>query len=138
MVPLERSLYGHPLGGLLWERQFESSIEPRMGSAAAFLLTFRSLVITSAIFDETRGKIIVGRFWSINARAQQERSVFSGTVDRLSIKKPYNGYHSQWRSANTGGSNTSTTLIDLFVQILEDTPAALSHGKTLRRSRIFK
>ena len=23
MVPLERNLYGHPLAGLLWERQFE-------------------------------------------------------------------------------------------------------------------
>ena len=23
MVPLERHLYGHPLAGLLWERQFE-------------------------------------------------------------------------------------------------------------------
>ena len=23
VVPLERNLYGHPLGGLLWERQFE-------------------------------------------------------------------------------------------------------------------
>ena len=23
VVPLERSLYGHPLAGLLWERQFE-------------------------------------------------------------------------------------------------------------------
>ena len=22
-VPLERNLYGHPLAGLLWERQFE-------------------------------------------------------------------------------------------------------------------
>ena len=25
MVPLERNLYGHPLAGLLWERQFEKS-----------------------------------------------------------------------------------------------------------------
>ena len=23
VVPLERNLYGHPLAGLLWERQFE-------------------------------------------------------------------------------------------------------------------
>ena len=23
VVPLERNLYGHPLGGLIWERQFE-------------------------------------------------------------------------------------------------------------------
>ena len=25
VVPLERNLYGHPLAGLLWERQFEKS-----------------------------------------------------------------------------------------------------------------
>ena len=37
----------------------------------------RSLVITSAIFDETRGKIISGRFQSINAHAEQERSELS-------------------------------------------------------------
>ena len=24
VVPLERNLYGHPLAGLLWERQFEN------------------------------------------------------------------------------------------------------------------
>ena len=27
VVPLERNLYGHPLAGLLWERQFEKSID---------------------------------------------------------------------------------------------------------------
>ena len=37
------------------------------------LFAFRSLVITSAIFGETRGKIIRGGFQSINAQAQQER-----------------------------------------------------------------
>ena len=26
MVPLERNLYGHPLAGLLWERQFEEAL----------------------------------------------------------------------------------------------------------------
>ena len=25
-VPLERQLYGHPLAGLLWERQFEEAL----------------------------------------------------------------------------------------------------------------
>ena len=25
VVPLERNLYGHPLAGLLWERQFEEN-----------------------------------------------------------------------------------------------------------------
>ena len=32
VVPLERNLYGHPLTGLLWERQFEKiQIETRLG-----------------------------------------------------------------------------------------------------------
>ena len=32
VVPLERNLYGHPLSGLLWERQFEKiPIEVRLG-----------------------------------------------------------------------------------------------------------
>ena len=32
VVPLERNLYGHPLAGLFWERQFEESpIEIRLG-----------------------------------------------------------------------------------------------------------
>ena len=32
VVPLERNLYGHPLAGLLWERQFEKvPIEVRLG-----------------------------------------------------------------------------------------------------------
>ena len=26
VVPLERNLYGHPLAGLLWERQFEQAL----------------------------------------------------------------------------------------------------------------
>ena len=32
VVPLERNLYGHPLAGLLWERQFEKILfEARLG-----------------------------------------------------------------------------------------------------------
>ena len=32
VVPLERNLYGHPLAGLLWEREFEKNpIEVRLG-----------------------------------------------------------------------------------------------------------
>ena len=32
VVPLERNLYGHPLAGLLWERQFEKNpIETWLG-----------------------------------------------------------------------------------------------------------
>ena len=34
VVPLERNLYGHPLAGLLWERQFEKNlIEIRLGES---------------------------------------------------------------------------------------------------------
>ena len=31
VVPLERNLYGHPLAGLLWERQFEKVLETWLG-----------------------------------------------------------------------------------------------------------
>ena len=41
------------------------------------LLAFISLVITSAIFEDTRGEIICGGFRSINAHAEQERSELS-------------------------------------------------------------
>ena len=35
VVPLERNLYGHPLAGLLWERQFEKfSVGTRMGECS--------------------------------------------------------------------------------------------------------
>ena len=33
VVPLERNLYGHPLAGLLWERQLENPIEIRLGES---------------------------------------------------------------------------------------------------------
>ena len=31
VVPLERNLYGHPLAGLLWERQFEKILLQQVG-----------------------------------------------------------------------------------------------------------
>ena len=37
VVPLERNLYGHPLAGLLWERQFEK-ILLKHGSGESFQL----------------------------------------------------------------------------------------------------
>ena len=44
VVPLERNLYGHPLSGLLWERQFEEDLlvlgwerEYRIGNACSFI-----------------------------------------------------------------------------------------------------
>ena len=63
-------------------------------------------VITIAIFEETWGKRICGRFQSINAQAEQERSELGGTGDYPGIQKHHNGYHSQWWSANTWGSNS--------------------------------
>ena len=69
-------------------------------------LTFRSLVITSTISDETRGNRICGGFQSINAHAKQERSELSWTGNGSSIQKLHNGFHCQWRSANKWGSNS--------------------------------
>ena len=97
------------------------------------------LVTASTIFEETGGKIICGEFQSINAHAEQERSDLSGTGDCSSIQNPYNGCHSQWSSANKRESNRKRPRPQLLVtvQILEDTPAVLPLGKTLRRSRIL-
>ena len=41
LVPLARNLYGHPLGGLLWERQVpESSIGTRLGRSSQLGMLF--------------------------------------------------------------------------------------------------
>ena len=97
------------------------------------------LVTASTIFEETGGKIICGEFQSINAHVEQERSDLSGTGDCSSIQNPYNGCHSQWSSANKREINRKRPRPQLLVtvQILEDTPAVLPLGKTLRRSRIL-
>ena len=42
VVPLERNLYGHPLAGLLWERQLESSIGTRLGESSKLGMFFFS------------------------------------------------------------------------------------------------
>ena len=43
VVPLERILYGHPLTGLLWERQFEKNpIETWMGENSKLGMSLRS------------------------------------------------------------------------------------------------
>ena len=39
VVPLERNLYGHPLAGLLWERQFEKVL--RLGKSSNLGTLFR-------------------------------------------------------------------------------------------------
>ena len=70
----------------------------------------------SAIFNETRGKRIRGRFRSFNAHAEKERSELSGTGDYSGIQKPYKGYNSQRWSANERACSAT-------VQVLEDTPA---------------
>ena len=52
-------------------------------------------VTTSSNVNEPRGKIICGRFLSINAHAEHERSECNRTGDCSSIQKPYNGHDSQ-------------------------------------------
>ena len=43
VVPLERNLYGHPLAGLLWERQCEkSSIGTRLGKSSKLGMLIRT------------------------------------------------------------------------------------------------
>ena len=56
-----------------WDRAQNCPKVQRKGDSH-ILLAFKSLVITSSIFDETRGKGISGGFQSINANGEQERS----------------------------------------------------------------
>ena len=37
VVPLERNLYGHPLAGLLWERQFDEALSELGWDACSFI-----------------------------------------------------------------------------------------------------
>ena len=67
--------------------------------ATIFSPSERSLVITSTIFEDT----IRGRFWIINAHAEQKRSELSGNGNDGAIQKPHNGYYSQWRGADKWG-----------------------------------
>ena len=87
---------------------------------------------TSTIFDETRGKIICGRFRSINAHAEQERSEFNGTGHCFRVSRNLTTVITANPEVQT--NEEATVYIydhDLFVtaQILEDTPAVLSLGK---------
>ena len=38
VVPLERNLYGHPLAGLLWERQFEKIRKFQIGNVSLYIV----------------------------------------------------------------------------------------------------
>ena len=51
------------------------------------VLAFGCLVFVSAIFNETRGKIICSELWSINAHTEQERSELKGTGHCKGIQK---------------------------------------------------
>ena len=86
------------------------SASKEKGQSHVFL-TYWSLVSPSTILNKTRGKRIRCTLRSINAHAEQETNV-EATVY---VKE-----------------------LDLFVteKLLEDTPAALSLGKTQRRLRI--
>ena len=89
--------------------------------------TTSSLAIASAIFDETSGKNICGRFWQINARTRQERSEFGWNWDCSSIEKLAANGEVQTHEEAIGYVHD----FDFFVtvQILEDTFAVLSLGK---------
>ena len=50
----------------------------RREAQSHFLFVFRSLVITSTIFEEIRGRIVCGRVRSINGHVEQERSDSAG------------------------------------------------------------
>ena len=57
VVPFERNLYGHPLAGLLWERQFgENPIEVRLGEGFpignAYLCTVKKGLFLSVYVDD--------------------------------------------------------------------------------------
>ena len=42
VVPLERNLYGHPLAGLLWERQLENPVAARLGEGSQLGMLIRT------------------------------------------------------------------------------------------------
>ena len=84
-----------------------------------------------------RGKTLCCKFWSVNAHAKQERSELSWTEGRSSIQKPYNGYHSQWTSANKWGSNSSRPWALRDGANPRGHACSLVERQALRRTRIF-
>ena len=50
VVPLERNLYGHPLAGLLWERQFEKILLKHCIAGRKFQIGNVSLFIVKGLF----------------------------------------------------------------------------------------
>ena len=87
-------------------------------------LTFRSLVFSFTIFEETWGKIICGGLRSIDAHAEQEWN-FSG------IQKHHHGYTANGEVRTHEEATVHVHDLELFVtvQILVETPAGLSLGK---------
>ena len=56
VVPLERNLYGHPLAGLLWERQFRGSF------AGAWMGTREQVPNWECLFRSSKTRIILDDF----------------------------------------------------------------------------
>ena len=69
VVPLERNLYGHPLAGLLWERQFEKTLLENCWEKVSVA---RSVQIWAQYFNI--GFVKTGRM--ISDRDQQIRMLF--------------------------------------------------------------
>ena len=68
VVPLERNLYGHPLAGLLWERQFEKmSIKVRLGEGFQLGMLFSYTVENGLFLSEYVDDIkLAGKKQNIN------------------------------------------------------------------------
>ena len=65
VVPLERNLYGHPLAGLLWERQFEKSPYWNMDGRKFQIGNVSSFIVKKGLFLSVHvGDIKIG--WKEN------------------------------------------------------------------------
>ena len=66
LIPLERTLYGHPLAGLLWERQFEKVLVLTVNDEMTFFS--RKRPATNVRFDGLRGSLHTGVQMQLNNR----------------------------------------------------------------------
>ena len=100
-------------------------------------LAYRSLVITSAIFDETRGKIFCGRFCSINAHAEQGRFDFAELETLRASRNPTTVITANGEVQTNEEATVHVYDLHSFVtvRILEDTPAVPSLGKLCEEYR---
>ena len=78
---------------------------------ATFYSLAEVLVITRAIVDDTRGKIICCRFRSINAHAKQERSKFSWTGGMEYPETQHRSLQSTEKSHQTRKQQCTSTIL---------------------------